>query len=361
MAKIVIPGVTPEMMVREGLSEQVQPWEDGLRADTGPGSFEWWYFDAHLGDGLTVVITFATKPLIRRNDPLTPLLTFNITSPDGRKHSVLKQFPDREFSSEKDHCAVRIGRSHAEHVAPPSGEPAEKPAPWRYEVWAEADGLKAHLVFQGTVPPWRPGAGKTYYDPSLSLYFAWLPAIPFGTVEGEVTYDGKTYAVTGTGYHDHNWGNVDLSDVMSQWVWGRAHIAGYTLIYVEMVSNKAHGGVKLPVFMLAKGGEILVGDGGPLRLETHDEVRHSGGRSYPQRLDWRWQAEQGAVRLSLRDPRLIEAASLLDLLPLWKRVPARLVANPYYFRFNAELELEVCLGPCETVQGPALYELMLLS
>jgi len=70
MAKPVFLGLTPEFLAREGLTETIQPWEDGLRAETGPGSFEWWYFDAHLDHNTTLVIVFATKPILERAGPL---------------------------------------------------------------------------------------------------------------------------------------------------------------------------------------------------------------------------------------------------------------------------------------------------
>jgi len=357
----VISAVGPEFLARDGLAAEPEPWEDGLRADTGPGNFEWWYFDAHFDDGATAVVTYATKPLLQRNDPLTPMLALTITPPDGRKLSALKLFPADQFAAQRDRCDVRIGPNWARQIAPGGSAPASTASPWRYELHAEADGLAADLVFTGLVPAWRPGAGKNYYDTRLARYFAWLPAIPFGTVEGTLTCDGRTRRVQGTGYHDHNWGNIGLDAVMSHWFWGRAHVGRYTVIYVEMVSNRAYGGVKLPVFMLARDDRILTGDGRPLTLKTDDIVSHPGGRAYPRQLDWHWHADEGTVHLALREPEVIEAASLLGLLPPWKRALARLFANPYYFRFNARLELTVALaGISETVHGPALYELMLL-
>ena len=50
MSKPVILSTSPESLAREHLTEAVQPWEEGLRADTRRGSFEWWYFDAHFDD-----------------------------------------------------------------------------------------------------------------------------------------------------------------------------------------------------------------------------------------------------------------------------------------------------------------------
>jgi len=74
MPKSITFGLGPEFLQREGLTETIAPWEDGLRADTGRGYFEWWYFDAHLDNGSTAVIVFATKPLLARKGPLRPQL-----------------------------------------------------------------------------------------------------------------------------------------------------------------------------------------------------------------------------------------------------------------------------------------------
>ena len=172
MPKRLIYSRESELLQHEGLTETPAIWEDGLRTDTGPGSFEWWYFDAHLDDGSAVVIVFMTKPLLQRRDPLTPGVTITITRPDGQKLARFPLYPPAQFSAAADHCDVKIGPSWAQgdlHC---------------YELHAEDNGLAADLVFTGIAPPWRPGTGKNYYDESLSRYFAWLPAIPYGAVQG---------------------------------------------------------------------------------------------------------------------------------------------------------------------------------
>jgi hypothetical protein len=37
---------------------EVAQFEDGQRIGTEKGRYEWWYFDAHLDDGATVVVVF---------------------------------------------------------------------------------------------------------------------------------------------------------------------------------------------------------------------------------------------------------------------------------------------------------------
>lgn len=349
MPKPVIFATTPELLARDGLTESVQIWEDGLRADTGRGSFEWWYFDAHFEDGSTAVIVFSTKPLLERKGPLKPNVSLTITRPDGTKAAQFPLFPPDQFSAAKDACDVRIGSNRAR------GDLR------RYDVRVEMGGLVAELTFTAIVPPWRPGAGKVYFG-DLDHHFAWLSAIPFGTVEGTLTYDGQIHRVRGTGYHDHNWGNVGLNEVLDHWYWGRAHIGDYTLIFVEQVAADEFGNVRMPVFLLAKGDRILTGDSRPLSMQARDFVPHAGGRSFPRELDFIWASGAESIRLHLRQPELIEGVSLLSLLPEWQRSIARLFANPYYFRFNAQLKLEINMETVHAMErGPALYEIMILQ
>lgn len=349
MAKRVIFSMTPEDMRREGLCDTPEIWEDGLRAQPKPGNFEWWYFDSHFSDGSTAVVTFFTKSILDRNSTLKPGASITITRPDGKKLTAAAMLEPAEFSSSTDSCYVRAGESWVRgdlHT---------------YELHVHAADLSATLNFTGLVPAWRPGTGKNYYDEALTRYFGWLPAIPYGTVEGYLTYDGKIHPVKGTCYHDHNWGNVGLNEVLSHWYWGRAHLGSFSLIFAEMNAVPAYGNQKIPVFMLAKGSQILTGDGEPLRLETQDFIADPGGRSYPDGIDLDWQKGSDHIHLTLRKPKLIDSFSLLDLLPAWQRVIGGLLANPYYFRFNADLDLHIDYGDLHDQQtGQALYELMLL-
>src|SRR2546423_3288344 len=53
----------PEDYTRLGIDPSpIAAHEDGMRTDGGKGSYEWWYFDAHLDDGSTLVVVFYTKP-----------------------------------------------------------------------------------------------------------------------------------------------------------------------------------------------------------------------------------------------------------------------------------------------------------
>ncbi len=357
MAKPVFFGVTPEFLAREGLTDTIQPWEDGLRAETGPGSFEWWYFDAHLDNGTTVVIVFATKPILERGGPLKPVVLLTLNCPTSGRISRSAFFPAAQFHAARETCDVTIGPNHVQgdlhtyqlHVEMPA-DPAANSGPTIVD-----------LTFTGLVPPWRPGAGKSYFG-GLDRYFAWLPAIPYGTVEGTIDCDDEIHPVSGVGYHDHNWGNIGLNEVMDHWYWGRARIGDYTLIYVEQIGAQAYGYARMPVFLLAKGDQVLTSDGSKLTMKASDFVPHPGGRAWPREVDFHWQDGGDSIHISLRQPQTIEAVSLLESFPAWKRALLRLLANPYYFRFQAELVMSLHIGGLHaTERGPTLYEIMILQ
>ncbi|MEI6874577.1 MAG: hydroxyneurosporene dehydrogenase, partial [Spirochaetota bacterium] len=63
----------------------------------------------------------------------------------------------------------------------------------------------------GRVAPWRPASGIVADGDS---FFAWLAAVPEGEVSGSITVGGQTRAVRGSGYHDHNWGNISTAALM---------------------------------------------------------------------------------------------------------------------------------------------------
>lgn len=75
-------------------------------------------------------------------------------------------------------------------------------------------GLGCDLVLQRRVPSYRPATG---YMSAGKQYFAWLAAVPEGKISGTISTDKVTREVTGSGYHDHNWGNVSPAALFDGW------------------------------------------------------------------------------------------------------------------------------------------------
>ena len=93
----------PDDYARFGLArDHIEPWEDGLRLDTGAPNIEWWYFDSLLDDGAKLSVIHCTKGASRPHQPLEPLIEIDLDLPDGRRMSKYGRYKAAEFAASKD-------------------------------------------------------------------------------------------------------------------------------------------------------------------------------------------------------------------------------------------------------------------
>ncbi|TNE87416.1 MAG: hypothetical protein EP330_18285 [Deltaproteobacteria bacterium] len=334
----------PEDYAELGVSEEVQAFEDGMRSSGRRGSVEWWYVDAHLDDGSTVVVNFLTKPIMRRGEPLHPRLELTVTEADGTAHVAFVDFPARDFAASTEGCDVRIGASYLR------GDLAH------YVLHAEAEGLSVDLTLERVVPSWRPDAGVAYFDEKKRKQLGWVVAVPHGTVRGTVRIGDEVREVTGVGYHDHNWANLAIERALSHWYWGRAHTAEYTLLFVDAYGQRRWKRDRLSFLLLAREGEILVGGGADMVTHAEDWRVDPGGREVPGRL----MISVPELSVRLTEPVLLEREDLLESLPQPVEGVLKLFMHPWYFRFEAEMQLGYGLGPARVeAEGEAIFEYML--
>lgn len=201
-------------------------FEDGKRVDTGqPGIFEWWYFDAAFNDGSTCVVNFYVA---NENGTETPTLQFNISPADGSPYlQAVVQQPN--YASDPNKCDVVMGRNWV------SGDLQ------MYTLHAEAEtadngAIAADLTFTQVVRGFRIGP---YLPPPVA---ATIPlgeqvVIPSGSVSGSLTYNGATYQVFGTCYHDHQWGTSSQGLGLSKWYWGRTGDGDHSVVFAQMIGT----------------------------------------------------------------------------------------------------------------------------
>ncbi len=314
-----------------GLSEStIEPWEDGMRTTGAKGSYEWWYFDSILDDGSTLVITFYTKDQIQPELPMEPKLSFDLTRPDGSVVSKVLKVAVEDFEASREGCYVRVG---ANSIA---GDLHD------YSIHIDVDNIKADIRLHGTVPPWRPKTGYINFLDKKESYFAWLPAVPQGQVDGTISVDGHASQVSGVGYHDHNWGDRSMLELMHDWYWGRARIGGYSVIASYITAAARFRSPPVPIFMLAREGRIIADDSAKVSFSAQNVYIDPHTRKpVAGRIVYEYADGGDRYRVSFtRESDLINV-NFIDALHGLKSVFARLAGfDGSYMRFTGEVVLE---------------------
>jgi len=334
----------------------VEPWEDGTRTNAGErGTYEWWYFDCHLEDGSSLVIVFYTKPMMSPQSAPDPNVTIRLIDPAGAEYAQTYRPKRRsDFSAAKEGCDVRMG------------ECTFKGNLKEYELCYKDGVVEARVTLTASAPPWRPETGHIFFGDGDEKFFAWLPAVPEGRVRAEITRGGKTRRLLGTGYHDHNWGNANMRPLLNHWYWGRAKIGPYTAITSWIWGEKKYGYKKFPIFMLARDGAIIAGDGFKADFHAGDEfIEKETGKPVHNTLVYEYRDGAARFRVSYRRKESILNFPMIDDVKGVVRLLAKLSGfDGAYHRFTGTATLEKFDGeaqgetPIEKFEAPAIWELM---
>jgi len=335
-----------------GLSPaRVEPWEDGMRTTGAAGSYEWWYFDFTMDDGSTLVIVYYTKDFTQPGSGLKPFVTFQYDRPGAAQVARAITVRADQFSASKERCDVTVGMSTLR------GDLTD------YVLHVEGNGLLADLRLHRTAPSWRPGTGYMMFARPAAHYFAWLPSVPQGTFEGTVSVDGAARTIAGAAYHDHNWGDVSMLDLIHDWYWGRAQVGPYTVIASYITARPEYGSMPVPLFMLARDGKILADDASKVTFSQQDVYTDPyTGKPVANLLVYDYDDGTSHYRVTFHREKDINRTRFVDLLDPGKALLARLSGfDGAYLRFTGPAQVENLSpgGPAQTdVERSAVWELM---
>lgn len=227
-------------------SNSPEKWEDGTRTNSEKGTYEWWYFDAHLDDGSIFVITFFTRDYAKLKQEARPLIKLDFVFPDGTKIEKNVEYAAELFSASKDSCDVKVGKNYFR------GNLSE------YDIHFEDEELSVTAKVKRTSESWRPKTGITEFG-DKGDYMGWVVPVPKGETTIEYTYKGKSYKTQGSCYHDHNWGNKIMIELFNHWYWARAEVGPYTIIAAETIPEKEFDGIPVS-FHISKNGKVVADD-----------------------------------------------------------------------------------------------------
>jgi hypothetical protein len=328
-----------------------QPKDNALHIDlTKKGFFEWWYFDAHLEGGYTAVGFF--RAAHERTGKTS--VEIAIYKPNGERLQKFVNYKRSDMTISRELADIQIGHNYLKV------DYSNRELPI-YEVFLDEDNLGIHLKYTAQVHGWMPGDGTTQFGDKG--YFGWCVPLPRALVVGTIRIDQSTISVKGIGYHDHNFGNINMAKYLEYWYWGRLYSENFTLCYAYIKCNKKMDNYPIQVLMLAKSEKIILSTGEYDLIQKNFQYDDKAANNYPKSLIFKIPNQ---LETSLEVQKIIDSGNILDLFGVNAIirfiVKYILRLKPGYFRFNSKFIMKVSLeGKSYQEQGNTLHEMVILS
>ena len=330
--------------------------EDGLHTTGKFGEYEWWYSDFKLQDGWNLVIVFYSQPVTASCVGFRPSVTLSLTRGEEEYfESFSADWKDCVYDRER--CCVKLSdRCYIEGDL------------HRYTIHFDNGKVSAHVELTSNAAPWRPESGHILFGEKK--YFAWLPSVPEGTAHATICMGERRLELTGSGYHDHNWGNTAMFWVMHHWYWGRAKIGDYQTITSYITAGEPYGYEHFKIFLLLKNGQKLGDDPQYLTYTQSDPAYDAATKKhYHKTLVYDYNDGTQHYRITYAAENIIETFHYTQATrdsanasagPLLIRLVGLTKLDPSYIRMTGTVTLEKFEGDTvtETVTSHGIWEQM---
>jgi predicted secreted hydrolase len=335
---------------RDGTILPMKPEDNALHIDVGAkNQFEWWYFDAHLEGGCTLVAFFYAAYPNPGLDQGKIAVELTLLRPDGTKTQKVVKYKKSQFYASTEEPHVTIGNNAIKATFTEDGLPI-------YEIFLEDEDLMFELTYKAQVKGWKPGTGYSHFT-NLG-HFAWVVPLPRASVEGHVRDGEKMMSVSGVGYHDHNWLNFPFQSIIEYWMWGRVYSENYTVAYAFIQCNEKVDRHVVKVLMGAQGSDVFLSTGEYEFTQDDFEYSEAAGHGYPRSISIN---VPGELEVKLDVAKVFEQVNMLDnfnpVLAFLAKYVLRL--RPGYFRLNSDFTLKVTRdGVTSEEKGTTLHEIV---
>lgn len=301
---------------------------DGWHNVRAPGGYEWWYFDAEDPSTDTQVVIIFMQGFIfhpgylRAFDRFIKHPTKHPPPTAGdypcvyacvyRGGKIWKQFFTQyrreDFSAARDGVDVSIGMNRLSVSESGEFQIDVAGSPWhltaRGPVTDVDVSMRVRLTF---APSHRHTVERSFLSREMTgADHLWTIAAPRCEVRGEIDVgDSTKVAISGRGYHDHNYGTAPIRQGLHRWIWGRAMFDDRVLTFHHAEPKDRQ-----------------------LPLETHlVEVSDAGARDLAvEQVAADWSAACKPAMM-LRYPRFLRLGSELELSN-----PRVIDPSPFYLR-----------------------------
>ena len=182
---------------------------------------EWWYFDAKLNNGYSLTLGIHVIDIFTKGIVTTRLNLYY------KGTSLVKSYEKyflRDFSASSETPSIYISGNQ---IIQGTYDTLNKC--FMYTVTMNVTGSAVCLQFLGTTKGWK------QQQPTGDW---WAVVLPQADVTGTITIENTTMNVTGTGYHDHNWGIGPWIAWRFGWFWGTCHSPSYTITWADILTTR---------------------------------------------------------------------------------------------------------------------------
>ena len=281
-----------------------------------------------------------------------PLATIKDTLPDGRTLEDNFSYDSKDSYFGKEQCDVVIGP----HIFKGDFK--------NYRIHIEPEnGLGADIELHSLAQPYRPGSAYWAFLDKEENFYTWLCAVPKGKVSGTLTVDGKTQNISGSGYHDHQWGSNVYMTLWNNWVWARQAFDDYSMLVFDMVASKKYNYQRFPViFIQDQNGEVIFEDTKDIQVEILNEYTdENSGKKYHGKFHYIFQNGTKTVDYTLTKDKILDNIVPAKDMPLPVRTMFKTMGlKPSYARYQATGDLVLSEPGKEPVKRPGelIYEFM---
>ncbi len=307
--------------------------DDGLHPFENPEYYEWWYLDARFDNGYSCVLTWHWRNEFLK--PHIPTIQIFIYTPEGKRYVGLDAIDPQECFASQERCDVKMGASYLRQ----EGD--------SYQMAMHSRNVGCELVYKGTIPAWKSGNGNFPGGVLSKGWAGWVIPCPRASVEGKLFIKGIEIPVKGDGYHDHNWGDIDLYDLFKGWYWGRLNDPKYTIIFSCTRSLKDT--VEPYLFIADEKSTILSTNKYDFAVEQ-DEIDTETGQKYAKAITLKYSGQDIKLTCRLNTKRVVEHSPL----------PKVNEYNMFNWRFLADYEGEIMVdGQSDRIKGETIHERLL--
>ncbi len=254
---------------------------DRWREPSGPGSYEWWYFDGiddRTGYAFVVIffrgIPFSGARQLSTDVALSggerdspdrfPAVAFSLYGPERTEMYMVNLHPPSSLTIDEDRYGIEIGRNSARFDGS------------RYVVDIDDQQLDTRSIqVRLELEPAEviPASSQTDDD------HVWMLSAPRGRFRLHVRSGEESHELSGWGYHDHNLGESSLQSQFRRWDWGRVHLEDRTVVFYHALDRQ--NGVSSYLATTFSDGHVELEEA---RFEPVETRHNLYGLKYPSRL-----------------------------------------------------------------------------